>query len=251
MPTFDAERLQSLYEAQLEAASTTPGGGDSRHGRQTFRAMLRASRRLPALRLADVDEDGTWFWSDLHLGHDNIIRYANRPFVDAKEMDERLYANWKATVGADDTLIFVGDVAMREAVGEHTWQRVRGADGKAKHLVFGNHDLTARGDLRVDGFDGIYAALCIDGPAPLLCTHMPLGEVPSGCVNVHGHTHEEAPRRSAHINVSVEQLNYRPLALTPIRALAAELAAGRYPPGETTLARVSAVMGHPAADAAS
>ena len=250
MPNFDAHALKSLYEAQLEADCAS-GGGDSRHGRHTFRAMLKASARLPAVRLADIDENGTWFWSDLHLGHDNIIRYANRPFADAEEMDERLYANWRATVGANDTLIFVGDVAMRDAVGEHTWRRVRGARGKTKHLVFGNHDLTASGNLRVDGFDGIFAALCIDGSPPLLCTHMPLREVPPGCVNVHGHTHDETPRRSAHVNVSVEQLNYRPVALAAVRALARELAAGRYPDGATTLQRVAAVMGLPAAAAAS
>ena len=196
---FDAQTLKRLYERQLEAAAT-PGGGDTHHGTRTFRAMLKASRQAPARQL---DGERIWIWSDLHLGHDNIIGYANRPFRDAEEMDEELYANWYATVGVDDTLIFAGDVAMRDAVAPHTWQRIRTAPGKSKRLVFGNHDLTGAGTLRVDGFDDICSAACIDGDPPLLVTHMPLAEVPAGCVNVHGHTHDEAPRRSPHINVSV------------------------------------------------
>ncbi len=233
---FDAQTLKRLYERQLEAAAT-PGGGDTHHGTRTFRAMLKASRQTPARQL---DGERMWIWSDLHLGHDNIIGYANRPFRDAEEMDEELYANWYATVGVDDTLIFAGDVAMRDAVAPHTWQRIRTAPGKSKRLVFGNHDLTGAGTLRVDGFDDICSAACIDGDPPLLITHMPLAEVPVGCVNVHGHTHDEAPRRSPHINVSVEQLAYKPVAIADVRVLAKQLAAKRYPAGNTTLERIDA-----------
>ena len=233
---FDALALKRLYEAQLESRAT-PGGGDKHHGTRTFRAMLRACRQLPARQLEGVR---ALIWSDLHLGHDNIIRYANRPFRDTDEMDAALYANWQAAVGAADTLIVVGDVAMRHAVAPATWQRIRAAAGKSKRLVVGNHDLTGSGELRVDGFDDICAVACIAGEPPLLLTHMPLAEVPAGCVNVHGHTHDEAPRRSPHINVSVEQLDYRPLPLAKLRLLAGELVAGRYPDGATTLQRIDA-----------
>lgn len=235
--SFPSARLQAIYDAQL-AAAAEPGGGDSHHGRRTFRAMRKAAAEYPAQRLA---LDAAWLWSDLHLGHDNIIRYTQRPFADAEQMDASLYANWAATVPAQDALIFVGDVAMRAAVGGHTWARIRAAQGAPKHLVFGNHDLTGSGELRVDGFDTVSAALCIDGDPPLLCTHMPLAEVPRGCVNVHGHTHAEPPRRSRHINVSVEQLEYRPVSIQRVRGLAQVLVAERYPPGSTTLARMAEI----------
>ena len=236
MDAFAPQALKALYEAQLEAASH-PNGGDAHHSSRTFRAMLKACRALPAHRL---EAEHAWLWSDLHLGHDNIIRYTQRPFADAAEMDARLYANWQATVSANDTLIFIGDIAMRDAVGSHTWQRIREGVGARKCLVVGNHDLTGSGELRVDGFDEVCAVLCIDGDPPLLCTHMPLDTVPKGCVNVHGHTHDELPRMSRHINVSVEQLNYRPVALTRIRTLARQLIADRFPLGSTTLQRLEA-----------
>ena len=204
-----------------------------------FRAMLKASQALPPCAVGDPES--TWVWSDLHLGHDNIIRYTNRPYTDAAAMDSALYENWATTVGSGDDLIFVGDVAMRQAVGPHTWQRIRDWRGARKHLVVGNHDLTGSGQLRVDGFDTVGAVMFVDGDPPLVFTHIPLTDVPAGCVNVHGHTHNETPRDTPHINVSVEQLDYRPVALPRLRMLARQVVAGRYPEGPTTLARIKSI----------
>ena len=54
--------------------------------------------------------------------------------------------------------------------------------------------------------------LVIRSDPPLLVTHLPLTEVPDGCVNVHGHEHGFKPLRQGRwINVSVEQTVYRPL----------------------------------------
>ncbi|MDE0659050.1 MAG: metallophosphoesterase [Gammaproteobacteria bacterium] len=235
---MNAKTLKQHYESELEARSR-PGGGDKRHGRRMFRAMLKASQALPP---CELDAQGSvWVWSDLHLGHDNIIRYTNRPFADSRAMDSALYDNWATTVGCDDEIIFVGDLAMRAAVGPHTWQRIRDGRGAKKRLVIGNHDLTGSGSLRVDGFNEIGAVLFADGDPPLVFTHIPLTRVPDGCVNVHGHTHNEPTRASRHINVSVEQLDYRPVALPRLGALARCLLAGRYPDGATTLERLKAI----------
>ena len=235
---MNAQSLKRHYEAELESR-TKPGGGDKGHGRRMFRAMLNATRSLPPCELQDSET--AWVWSDLHLGHENIIRYTDRPFANADAMDRDLYRNWQTTVGNDDTLIFVGDVAMRQAIGLHTWHRIKTGAGSRKHLVIGNHDLNGSGDLRVGGFDDIGCVLFVDGDPPLAFTHIPLSEVPEGCVNVHGHTHNESPRDSPHINVSVEQLDYRPVALPRLQALARELVAGRYPDGATTLERLVAI----------
>ena len=62
--------------------------------------------------------------------------------------------------------------------------------------------------------------------------------VAAGHVNIHGHTHRNLkPAGSPHINVSVEQLDYRPVELSRLRRLAQALVAGQTPPGETTLER--------------
>ena len=117
---------------------------------------------------------------------------------------------------------------------------IRDGQGAKKHLVVGNHDLTGAGRLRVDGFDTIGTVMVVDGDPPLVFTHIPLTCVPVGCVNVHGHTHDATPGATPHINVSVEQLDYRPVALPRLRRLARRLVAGHYPDGATTLERIDA-----------
>ncbi len=40
----------------------------------------------------------TWFTSDFHLGHRNIIRYCDRPFHSTDEMDEAIIENLNSRV---------------------------------------------------------------------------------------------------------------------------------------------------------
>ena len=90
--------------------------------------------------------------------------------------------------------------------------------------------------------DRTVVTLAAPGDPPLLLTHVPLLQVPVGCVNVHGHVHQkESPTRNRHINVSVEQLNYRPAGLCDIRRLACRLLEGRTVPGHSTRARLNIV----------
>lgn len=53
-----------------------------------------------------------WFTSDFHLGHFNIIRYCNRPFVDTQEMNAAILERMNASVKAGDVLYFLGDFCM-------------------------------------------------------------------------------------------------------------------------------------------
>lgn len=51
-----------------------------------------------------------FFSSDLHFGHQNIIKYCSRPWKTAAEMDEALIANWNNTVTEGDIVYILGDV---------------------------------------------------------------------------------------------------------------------------------------------
>ena len=210
----------------------------SRDGR-----ALVAMRRLNGHRAATFNaaDDRVMVWSDLHLGHENIIRYASRPFSSAQEMNRTLWANWQRHVGPDQVLVCLGDIALSRGVSDATWNRIRTLPGR-KVLVIGNHDLAKDGRLRTRGFDEAYALLVSDGDPPLIWTHAPLPNVPDGHVNIHGHRHEIiGPPDSPHINVSVEQLEYRPTSLVRLRRLAQAILAGEGPEGDTTLDRVREV----------
>lgn len=78
-----------------------------------------------------------FFTSDLHLGHNNVIRFDNRPFFTVKEMDETIVKNWNNKVKKNDTVYILGDVSWYGA--EATYDIVNGLNGM-KILIMGNHD---------------------------------------------------------------------------------------------------------------
>ena len=208
---------------------------------KTLASMRRALNEYGA-GVLDAPDEAVKVWSDLHLGHANIIEYQDRPFFNVEEMDAALWANWQLGVDPEETLVCVGDVAMGRGLSDDTWEKARAAPGRTKVLVVGNHDVTGQGLLRVVGFHRVKAVLYSAGDPPLIWTHAPLPNVPAGHVNVHGHQHAALkPADSPHINVSVEQLEYRPVALTRIRRLAKALLAGEQPAGATTLERIEEI----------
>ena len=205
--------------------------------------MRRAVNELGA-GVLDVDDEAVKARSDLHLGHANIIGFQDRPFHNVHEMVGTFWPNWQLCVDPEDTVVVVGDFALGEAVSEETWDRVREARGRSKVVVVGNHDITGHGFLRVKVFHRAKAMLISPGDPPLIWTHLPLLNVPAGHVNIHGHQHTHLqPPDSPHINVSVEQLDYRPVGLARLRRLAQALVAGESLAGTTTLERIEAVEG--------
>lgn len=75
--------------------------------------------------------------SDTHFDHANIIKYCNRPFERASEMDEHIIRNWNERVQFGDTVLHGGDIAMaRSEVAIEYAERV---NGQLVHLD-GNHD---------------------------------------------------------------------------------------------------------------
>ena len=76
----------------------------------------------------------TYFSSDFHFGHKNIIRYEKRPFKDVHHMNESLVRNWNRTVRKGDLVYFLGDLAFKN---KKYW--ARRLNGR-KFFVRGNHD---------------------------------------------------------------------------------------------------------------
>lgn len=78
------------------------------------------------------------FWtSDLHFGHTNVIKYSNRPFTDVEEMNRALINNWNAKVPADAEVYLLGDVAFCKS--DETLTILNQLNGSI-HLIKGNHD---------------------------------------------------------------------------------------------------------------
>lgn len=77
--------------------------------------------------------------SDTHFGHENIIKYVDRPFSSVEEMDKTLIKNFNRTVGPHDTLYILGDFTMYGNY-EKTMTYRKQINCRYIHLVCGNHD---------------------------------------------------------------------------------------------------------------
>ena len=209
--------LQRLYEAQLTAQVA-----DERlpvHDRNAFAAVLAASRRLTGAGLRAADERGTWVFSDPHFEHEASVAIFGRPFRSCHHGDGYLLEQWTRDVLDHDTVICLGDVTMDRPT-DGLIDRLRRRPGR-KILVAGNHDHAHIRRLR-RAFE-VAACAHLAGEPHLIFTHVPLDDVPAGCVNVHGHVHRKTSVGDRRINVCVEQIGYQLIPVADVRRLARRL----------------------------
>jgi len=81
--------------------------------------------------------DKLWFTSDLHLHHENIIKFCNRPFKNVGHMDRTIIDNWNSVVQKDDYIIIAGDFCWGST---KMWLYFLDQLQGIKILVRGNHD---------------------------------------------------------------------------------------------------------------
>ena len=43
-----------------------------------------------------------FYIADMHLGHKNVLKFDNRPFLSVSEMDKVLIENWNSRVSTND-----------------------------------------------------------------------------------------------------------------------------------------------------
>jgi calcineurin-like phosphoesterase family protein len=178
----------------------------------------------------------TWFTSDHHFGHANIIKYCDRPFADVDEMNEALVANWNRLVGETDTVYYLGDFSLKLSIMERYAPRLKGR----KILIAGNHDSCHPS--QHDGkwgnvgiyrkyFDGVFEEYDWEG---LLLHHIPYFDDEDlrfpeyrphddGRILLHGHVHQRWVVHERQINVGVDVWDYEPISEEQIRELVAAI----------------------------
>lgn len=85
----------------------------------------------------EFDPEHTFFTSDTHFGHANIINLCRRPFRDVNHMNDMLVENWNNVVTDDDTVFHLGDFALG---GSDVWNKVLSRLNGKIYLILGNHD---------------------------------------------------------------------------------------------------------------
>lgn len=157
----------------------------------------------------------TFFISDTHFYHHNIIKAGARPFASVEEMNQTIVARWNAKVKPSDRVYHLGDVAMWD---NNKLEIVRQLNGD-KLLIRGNHDTFHCAIYKRVGFKDV---LAMKEFKTFVCTHVPIHpcELHRWTTNVHGHIHaaEHLDNDERYFNVCVEKTNYTPLSLDEVRS---------------------------------
>lgn len=129
----------------------------------------------------------TWFTSDTHFGHANILEFEKeaRPFKTLEEMHEVMIDRWNDCVRSNDIVYHLGDFCF----GKANLAIAERLNGK-KRLIMGNHDNYDIADymLHFEKVMGVkYWKMCI-------LSHIPVHPDSLGSrafLNVHGHIHSK------------------------------------------------------------
>jgi calcineurin-like phosphoesterase family protein len=195
----------------------------------------------------------TFFTSDHHFGHSNIIKYTKRPFQDVYHMDETMILRWNETVDDEDVVWHLGDFTLADL---DIFLLIVGRLNGRINIVPGGHDWRWMGAykdvMRVDGFripgtEETYLypplhSLTLERKGkkelPIVMCHYPMlswDRSHYGSIHLHGHVHNtwrnvysqsndtQLPPdqdRGVRINLSVENWDYRPVSLEKILDIA-------------------------------
>ena len=174
-------------------------------------------------------ERNRYFTSDLHLSHANVIKYCNRPFRNADEMNEKIIENWNSVVTPQDIVYIVGDVIFEKDENKRIWllNRLKGE----KHLIKGNHDRIITGrtakcfnhiensglrEIKVPDLDGW------GGNQVIVMCHYAMrvwNKAHYGAFHLYGHSHgtlKEDPN-SRSFDVGVDSWNFTPVSYQQIK----------------------------------
>lgn len=167
--------------------------------------------RVKPLKI-DTTQVKIWFTSDTHFGHQNILRFCERPFVSVEEMDNTIIERWNLKVGKDDIVFHLGDFAFAT---NKRWQDLISLLNGKIYLILGNHDITRwPGTYTMQLFDRVenQMMLKIDNKYKVYLNHFPFlcydgtYRNPEDCtIQLHGHVHE----RVGGIGKDDQRLQYR------------------------------------------
>lgn len=112
-----------------------------------------------------------FFTSDWHLGHENVIKFDERPFKDADHMNRVLINNYNSCVDENSVCYFLGDVGMMQAT--ELAKLIKQLNG-TKVLILGNHDRNTYSMYNA-GFDVVLnAGVFYIGNKRISMSHCPL-----------------------------------------------------------------------------
>lgn len=174
----------------------------------------------------------TFFVSDTHFGHANIIKHSHRPFTDVEQMNEMMIKSWNETVQLNDEVWHLGDFTFLQ----YTPFRLLLARLNGRiNVVLGNHDKVIASNIA-----GLTSAHGSGRSRPLLTSVQHYKELKvegrfivlfhygqrvwnkshHGSIMLYGHSHGTLPPHGLSVDVGVDckeiTLEYRPIGLDEV-----------------------------------
>jgi calcineurin-like phosphoesterase family protein len=190
----------------------------------------------------------TWFTADQHFGHTNIIKYCNRPFCCAKEMDDEMILRWNAVVEPGDTVYHLGDFTMEGyqyakdifaqlngavKILALPWHHDRRWLAKAKTAPPHTQGKSYTGSqtfirllppieiLTLTSYiDGRGGSTSRDRPMKVTLGHYPMASWEAsyhGAWHLHGHSHGQYDGGGFMMDVGVDSWNFTPVSMNQVR----------------------------------
>lgn len=167
----------------------------------------------------------TFFTSDTHWGHSNIIKYSKRPYKDVEEMNEMMLQEWNKIVKPQDVIYHMGDVSfMPFPKLKNYLYRMNGTI----HVTLGNHDKDITRNqselLRQGKIASIthYRELNMGGEFIVLFHYgqRVWNKSHRGSIHLYGHSHGSLPPHGKSVDVGVDckeiTHEYRPIHLDEV-----------------------------------
>ena len=167
-----------------------------------------------------------FYSADLHINHENILKYCDRPFSSSNEMDEKIIENWNKKVTGKDITYILGDFAFYKTDAEFEYiKKIFNALQGKKILIVGNHDKKRTiKDLQWE-FVVPYYKLQYDNKQQIIMSHYPIiswDGIGRGSIMLHGHEHNLKNSNNAYkmFDVGVDANNFTPISIYEILQLA-------------------------------
>jgi len=161
-----------------------------------------------------------FFTSDTHFGHNNIIKYENRPFDNANEMDKVLVSNWNSVVKKSDEVYILGDFLFGD--GEYANFICEKLNGR-KYLILGNHDSFVNDkNFNIINFEWIKAYHKLSyNKDKFILFHYPIQTWDCrhhDAIHLYGHVHSNKNKAMEYnipnsFNVGVDVNNFKPVSI--------------------------------------
>ena len=178
-----------------------------------------------------IDKDKLFFTSDTHFGHENIIKYCDRPWAGPVSMNNALIDNWNKVVPEDGIVFHLGDFALQMGItnAQKVFQQLNGE----KYLVRGNHESLGR---RIKGWAGIEDIIELQVEDPeitydqqhLVMCHYPMivwNASHRGSWQLFGHVHGglsnkgEIYHKPTQLDVGVDSHEYSPISYQTVKEI--------------------------------